>query len=86
MSSGIESMSISEFKTTCLRVIEQVRKTGRQLIITKNGEPAALISPPPPVGKNETSYCGVAKGQVFIEGDIVSPLDVQWEVLKPEKK
>ena len=34
-----ETISISEFKATCLKVIDQVKKTGIPIIVTKRGKP-----------------------------------------------
>lgn len=77
-----ETMTISEFKATCLRVIEQIRKTGRKLIITKNGAPAVMVVPAPTFSESKQSYRGSAKGNLKINGDILSPLDVEWDILK----
>lgn len=41
-------MSVSQFKATCLAVLERVRRTGEPLVITKHGIPIAQIVPPPP--------------------------------------
>lgn len=43
-----ETISISEFKATCLKVIDQVKKTGIPIIVTKRGKPYALVTPPAP--------------------------------------
>jgi antitoxin (DNA-binding transcriptional repressor) of toxin-antitoxin stability system len=76
----MESMSISEFKATCLKVIERIRRTGESLTILKNGEPAAVVGPPPP--STHQAQFGCLKHKMRIEGDIISPLDEQgWECL-----
>ena len=41
-----DSLAISEFKATCLKVLDQVRKTGKPVLVTKRGEPLALVVPP----------------------------------------
>ena len=76
----MESIAISEFKVTCLRVIDQVNKTGHSVIITKRGVPMALISPP----QKTSSWLGLARDSVQIVGDIVSPVvpEDEWEVLQ----
>ena len=39
------SISISQFKATCLAVLEQVRASGRAIVITKRGKPIAEVGP-----------------------------------------
>jgi PHD/YefM family antitoxin component YafN of YafNO toxin-antitoxin module len=38
-----QTISISEFKATCLKIIDQVKNTGKSVIITKRREPYALV-------------------------------------------
>jgi prevent-host-death family protein len=42
----MESMAISEFKATCLAVLERVRRTKRPVLITRFGQPVAEVVPP----------------------------------------
>ena len=78
-----ESIPISKFKATCLRLLDEVNKTGKKLIVTRKGEPIALISPPPPP-PGRKSWLGAMKGTVKITGDIVSPVvdEKEWEALQ----
>jgi prevent-host-death family protein len=79
----MKKMAISKFKATCLAVIEEVRKTGKPLTITKKGIPVAQVVPPP-VPPHKASWLGCMAGTGRIEGDIISPaadLD-EWEVLR----
>jgi len=68
-----ETMSISEFKATCLAVLERVRQTGRSLVITKRGEPIAEIVPPPSSSVG-ASWLGSMRGSATITGDLVAPV------------
>ena len=72
-------MKASEFKAKCLAVMDEVARTGEPVQITRNGKPIADVVPhrPPAAG-----IVGAWKDQVTIEGDIVSPIDVEWEALK----
>ncbi|HZJ50803.1 MAG TPA: type II toxin-antitoxin system Phd/YefM family antitoxin [Actinomycetota bacterium] len=68
----MESIAISEFKATCLAVLEEVRRTGRPVLITKRGQPIAEIVPasrPADVKRRLGSLAGTA----HIVGDIVFP-------------
>lgn len=72
-------MKASEFKAKCLALMDEVAKTGQTVVITKNGTPVAQLGPYRPKPRHAR---GVWKGKVIIKGDIVSPLDVEWDALK----
>ncbi|MCP4020204.1 MAG: type II toxin-antitoxin system Phd/YefM family antitoxin [Desulfobacteraceae bacterium] len=78
-----ETISVSKFKATCLKVIDQVKKTGIPIIVTKRGEPYALVTKPPSP-KKKGSWIGKFKNEGRIVGDIMSPaVDAsEWEALK----
>ncbi len=75
-----DSIAVSEFKATCLRVLEQVRKTGQTVLITKHGQPLAQVGPPPPP-KPTGSRLGVLRGTGKVLADIyMPPVDPKkWE-------
>ena len=64
-----------DFKARCLKLLDIVAETRQSLIITKHGKPVAKLVPMPP----ETELFGALAGSVLKEGDIVSPLDEEWE-------
>lgn len=78
----MESMSISKFKATCLAVMENVRRTGRPVLITRRGEPVVEIVPPshPPASR---PWLGSAAGSGRVVGDVVAPVagEAEWEAL-----
>jgi len=77
-----EMITISQFKATCLAVLDKVKRTGQPVLVTRHGKPVALIEPPPPPEIN-TSWLGSFKSKGKIIGDIISPA-VQadnWKVL-----
>ncbi len=76
----VESIAISEFKATCLRTLDKVNRTGESIVITRRGEPIALITPAPPP-KPEASWLGCASSEGRIVGDIVAPVtkESDWE-------
>ena len=39
------SLSVSEFKATCLAVLEDVKKNKKRVLITKRGKPIAEVIP-----------------------------------------
>jgi prevent-host-death family protein len=69
----------SEFKAKCLALMDEVARTGDTVVITKNGKPVAELVPHRP---RKQSLRGLLKDELFITGDIISPIDVEWDALK----
>jgi len=62
-----ETISASEFKTHCLRLLDAVAE-GKSFVVTKRGRPVARLSPVEPVRK---PLRGSWAGRIRIKGDIV---------------
>jgi prevent-host-death family protein len=75
-----KQIKASEFKAKCLALIDEVAATGEAVIVTKNGKPMAELVPHRPSRKK--SSLGIWKGKVEITGDIISPIDVEWNAMK----
>jgi prevent-host-death family protein len=69
----------SEFKAKCLAVMDEVERTRQPVIVTKRGKPMVRVVPHTP---EKPTARGVLKGRMEILGDIISPIDVEWEALK----
>ena len=69
------SIGAGEFKVKCLQLLDEVAETREPLVITKFGKPVATLNPMPP----KVKLRGALKGSVLFEGDIVSPLENEWE-------
>lgn len=69
----------SVFKAKCLALIDEVASTGDAIIVTKNGKPLAKLVPHHPP---KQSPLGIWKDKVIIKGDIIGPIDVEWDALK----
>ena len=79
----LETLAVSEFKATCLAVLERVRGTGREVLVTKRGEPLARVLPPLPPAPPEDGTFGCMAGTAEEIEDIVEPLPEQeWEALQ----
>jgi prevent-host-death family protein len=74
-----KAVKASEFKAKCLALIDEVAASGDKIIITKNGKPLAELVPHHPEHRNPFD---VLKGRITIKGDIISPIDVEWEAMK----
>jgi prevent-host-death family protein len=68
----METVSISEFKATCLERLAKVNATGEPLLITKRGKPLAQVTPPP-LPEKKKSWLGCGIGTIKTNGDIVAP-------------
>jgi prevent-host-death family protein len=69
----------SEFKAKCLAIMDEVERTGQAVVITKNGKPVAELVPH---RASRPKALGLLKDTLFITGDIISPIDVEWDALK----
>jgi prevent-host-death family protein len=69
----------SEFKAKCLAVLDEVERTRQPVVITKRGKPVAELVPHKPAKR---SPLGIFKGKMEVLGDIISPIDVEWEAMK----
>ncbi|MEA3348589.1 MAG: type II toxin-antitoxin system Phd/YefM family antitoxin [Pseudomonadota bacterium] len=73
----MEIVKASDFKATCLRLMDKVCQTGEQIIITKNGKPVSRLVPYRDVPK---TIFGLHQQKVCSRDDLVTPLGVEWDV------
>jgi prevent-host-death family protein len=64
-----------EFKARCLKLMDEVRATRREVVITKRGKPVAKLVP---VEEEIPTLFGRMKGTVTIHGDIIGPIPLDW--------
>lgn len=62
------TLPISEFKTKCLRLLDDLGSNGGSLLVTKRGRPLARVTPVSPPGK---AMRGSWKGILRLKGDVV---------------
>jgi prevent-host-death family protein len=67
-----------EFKAKCLKLLDEVAEKRETLVITKHGKPVAQLVPMPA----RENIVGSMKGSVLWMGDIISPIDVEWDAMK----
>ena len=75
-SGGTRTMKASEFKAKCLQLMDEVADGGGEVVITKNGKPVSRLVP---YRERPKSFFGADRGRMKIVGDIVGPIDVEWE-------
>src|SRR4051812_33196443 len=71
-----ERVTAAEFKTHCLRLIEEVRQGNGEVVITRYGTPVARLVP---YSEDAMSIFGYLSGSVVSHGDLISPIDDDWE-------
>jgi prevent-host-death family protein len=69
----------AEFKAHCLRILDEVERTGEPVTITKRGRPVAEVKPVKP--SERRSIIGCLKGSVtwLTDDPTASPQDPEWE-------
>jgi prevent-host-death family protein len=63
------------FKAHCLRLLEDVRRTRRPLIVTRHGKPVAEIGPP----CSPDTAINALKGTILYQEDLLSPVSGTWD-------
>ncbi len=74
--SNRRTIKASEFKSKCLKLMDEVNEDGGEIIITKNGKPVAKLTA---FYERPDTLFGAGRDRMKILGDIISPLDVEWE-------
>jgi len=76
----MREIAISKFQATCLAVIEDVRRTGAPVRLTRFGRAVAEVVPSAP--ETVSSWLGCAKDFLEISGDIAAPVGAfrRWTV------
>ena len=69
-------VSAASFKAGCLRLLDEVARQRRPIIVTKRGKPVAKVVP---VDEEPIDLFGRMAGKIRICGDVVGPLgDLEW--------
>ncbi|MET0499380.1 MAG: type II toxin-antitoxin system Phd/YefM family antitoxin [Steroidobacteraceae bacterium] len=81
---GFYEMSIpaAVFKAECLKLMDQVEKTGEPVVITKHGRAVAQLTPMPAESR---SMFGYMKGAMKISGDVMAPISEEWSALSGDE-
>jgi prevent-host-death family protein len=71
-SGQMKSVAVSEFKSHCLSLLEDVARTGEPLLVTKRGRPLARITPSGNIAVARPQ--DTLRGSVSYEGDLLAPV------------
>lgn len=72
--SGKRAIPAGQFKARCLALLDQVARTGDEMIITKRGKPVARLVP---IASAEPASLA---GSVTTRDDIVGPILETWDL------
>ncbi|MCU0306125.1 MAG: type II toxin-antitoxin system Phd/YefM family antitoxin [Thermoanaerobaculales bacterium] len=72
----MKTVKASEFKAKCLHLMDEVAETGEAIVVTKNGQPISRLEP---YARRPETLFGALRSAIEITGDIVAPLDVEWD-------
>ena len=72
------SVGAAEFKATCLELMDRVRETGAEYVVTKHGKPVAKLVSYTQLSR--TSFFGSMKGTVLKYERPLDPLDDEYDV------
>lgn len=70
------AVTASEFKARCLQLMDEVNDSGQEIVITKRGRPVSRLVP---YRQRAATLLGLYAGEMKILGDIIEPIDVEWE-------
>lgn len=71
-------IAAAEFKATCLELMDRVRETGAEYVITKHGRPVAKLVPV--VESARQPLFGSMKGTVLAYDRPFDPIDAEYDI------
>ena len=76
-------MEASEFEAECRRLLDEVAAGGGEIVIAKKGRAVCRLVP---ADAPKSAPVGKYRDWIDITGDIVAPVDVEWEaVVNPDR-
>lgn len=73
-------ITAAEFKAKCLKLMDIAGQKHETILITKRGVPIAKLVP---YEEKSLHIFGFLKESVVVKGDIVEPLNEEWDADKP---
>lgn len=80
-----DTITATEFKAKCLKLMDEVAATGQSITITKRGKPIAKITPD--AGERPQSLYGFSKGVITVtdpNDDLIAPAcdESEWDACR----
>ncbi len=72
----MQTMKASEFKAKCLKLMDEVQKTGEEIVITKNGKPVSKLVP---YRTKPATLFGLHRGKINSGGKEIFSTDEKWD-------
>jgi prevent-host-death family protein len=72
----MQTINASVFKAKCLKLMEEVNKSGEEIVILKNGKPISKLVP---YKSRPRSLFGLHEGSLRSRDDLIEPTDIPWE-------
>lgn len=63
------------FKAECLKIMDEIKKTKKPVIVTKHNIPIVKVVP---IEEERQALFGKMKNTAHIKGDIIQPVDEVW--------
>jgi len=79
----METTSV-EFKSKCIELMDHVKESHEEVIITQDGHPIAKLVPYEELIEEPVHLFGYMKGSVTINGDILEPIYLKL-IKQPEQ-
>lgn len=73
-----DSLAAAEFKAKCLELMDRVRETGVEYVVTKHGQAVAKLVPYKAVER--TRFFGSMKGTVLKYERPLDPIDGEYDI------
>lgn len=70
-----EPFTATDFKEHCLKILDQVARTGKAIVVTRRGQPLVRIEPVVPVAPR--SLLGTV--HYASREDLIAPVNPDWE-------
>jgi prevent-host-death family protein len=75
---GATYVAAADFKATCLELMDKVKTTGSEYVITKHGKPVAKLVPCAP--RKTTRLWGSMKGTLLKYDRPFDPIDGEYDI------
>jgi prevent-host-death family protein len=72
----MQTIKASEFKAKCLHLMDEVAKSGEEIVITKNGKPVSILKAYKKIPK---TLFGQQKDKITSRDDLIDPVAVPWD-------